>query len=65
MLPRLATWFVERGVDAVHVRNVGLRDATDQQIWQRSLAEKHIIITKDSDFALMSRSNPDKLVRVV
>jgi predicted nuclease of predicted toxin-antitoxin system len=57
--PKLTDWFAERGVDAVHVRNVGLRDATDHQIWQRSLAEQRII------FALMSRSNPNKLVRVV
>lgn len=63
--PKLSNWFVARGIDAVHVRNVGLRDATDHQIWQRSLVEKRIILTKDSDFALMSRSNPNKLVRVI
>ena len=49
----------------MHVRNVGLRDATDHQIWQRSLAEKRIILSEDSEFALVSRSNPNKLVRVI
>jgi predicted nuclease of predicted toxin-antitoxin system len=63
--PSLVTWFNERGFDAVHVREIGLRDSTDHQIWQRSLAEGRIIVTKDSDFAAMSRSNPNKLVRVV
>jgi len=30
----LACWFEERGFEAVHVRDLGMRDAPDRAIWR-------------------------------
>jgi predicted nuclease of predicted toxin-antitoxin system len=49
--PSLCDFFGARGHRATAVRDVGLRNAEDDQLWTR--AEKHdaIIVTKDEDFA--------------
>ena len=52
--PRLADWLRSRGHDAVAVRDIGLRDATDTAIWQRAEMDGAIIVTKDEDFAAMA-----------
>jgi predicted nuclease of predicted toxin-antitoxin system len=49
--PSLAATLCESGSDAVAVREVGLRDASDHDIWRYALREGLIIITKDEDFA--------------
>lgn len=35
---------------SVHVRDVGLKDATDIEIWEYAKADGFVIVTKDSDF---------------
>jgi predicted nuclease of predicted toxin-antitoxin system len=54
MPPRLAVWLRARGHDAVALREVGLRDAADPDIWQRATSRGEIIVTKDEDFAEMT-----------
>jgi len=49
--PNLALVLQEIGSDAVAVREVGLRDASDRDIWRYAIHEDLIIITKDEDFA--------------
>jgi predicted nuclease of predicted toxin-antitoxin system len=49
--PGLARWLIERGAEASHVREIGLRDAADSAIWSRAFAEGWIVVTKDEDFA--------------
>ena len=39
--------------EAVHVTDVGLRDASDQEIWKYATAEGFIVISKDEDFTSM------------
>ena len=55
--PGLAKMLCEQGADAVAVRDIGLRDASDSQIWQYALQNQAAIITKDEDFVERSLSS--------
>ena len=49
--PKLALWFEYRfGIKAVALRDIGLRDATDMNIFERAKAENAVIMSKDRDF---------------
>jgi predicted nuclease of predicted toxin-antitoxin system len=48
--PAVARWLREVGHDAQAVREVGLREAEDDDIWQHALATGAAILTKDEDF---------------
>ena len=50
--PALAEFLRARGHEASHVQDVGLRDKTDNEIWNHALSHGCIIVTKDEDFAL-------------
>lgn len=58
--PDLATWFEQTSaITAVAVRDVGLRDATDEAIFQAARDANVVILTKDSDFVrLLERRGP-------
>lgn len=49
--PALAVWLREKGHEAQAVREVGLREATDEAIWAHALQTAAVIVTKDEDFA--------------
>ena len=53
--PAVARWLRDAGHDAQAVREVGLRDAEDGDIWQHALATGAAIITKDEDFAIRAQ----------
>ena len=55
--PGLAVWLRDAlSIDAHAVRDLGLRDAEDLQIFDRARTESAIVLTKDRDFAdLVSR----------
>jgi len=44
--PGLAKMLCEQGANAVAVRDIGLRDASDSQIWQYALQNQAAIITQ-------------------
>jgi predicted nuclease of predicted toxin-antitoxin system len=49
--PTLASWLTETfGLEARALRDLGLRDAQDIEIFAAARAENVVIITKDSDF---------------
>ena len=48
--PAIARWLRDAGHDAQAVREVGLREAEDGDIWNHALATGAVIITKDEDF---------------
>ena len=50
LTPALAKMLVAQGYEAVHVRDLGMRDAEDTEIWNYALEHNGIIITKDGDF---------------
>lgn len=49
--PSLAGVLIAAGHRALHVRDVGLRDASDQRIWDYALRERAVVLSKDEDFA--------------
>jgi predicted nuclease of predicted toxin-antitoxin system len=50
--PEMAVWITERfAVEAVATRDIGLRDATDVEIFHAAKRADAVLITKDSDFS--------------
>jgi predicted nuclease of predicted toxin-antitoxin system len=48
--PRLVASLAAEYPDSVHVRNVGLRGAEDNRIWEYARAHEFAVVSKDSDF---------------
>jgi predicted nuclease of predicted toxin-antitoxin system len=48
--PSLAEALRQAGCQAVHVIDLGLLAATDQQIWDEAISRSAVLITKDRDF---------------
>lgn len=46
----LARWLAARGLDACHVSDVGLEEASDQCIWDYPVAQGRALVSKDEDF---------------
>ena len=54
MSPAIAVWISnEFAVEAVVVRDLGLRDSEDKDIFQAAKRENAVVMTKDSDFVLL------------
>ena len=52
----LAEWFRSKGVEATHVAELGMRYASDWQIWryaEQNAAKGCAIVTKDEDFVFL------------
>jgi len=62
--PGLARALREVGCDAHPVREIGLREANDSEIWNHAIQQEAAIITKDEDFAERCLYNRDQLVIV-
>jgi predicted nuclease of predicted toxin-antitoxin system len=58
--PGLAAWLrATFAVDAHAVRDLGLRDAADEETFQAARAANAVVMTKDADFAaLVERHGP-------
>jgi predicted nuclease of predicted toxin-antitoxin system len=58
--PAIATWITSTfGITALALRDIGLRDAEDHEIFEAAKAQGVIFITKDSDFVdLVDRLEP-------
>lgn len=53
--PQVAAWLSETfNVDAIAVRDLGLRDASDKTIFSNAAAANAVILTKDRDFVDMA-----------
>ena len=49
--PAIATWITMTfGITAIALRDLGLRDAEDPEIFEKAKAKDVILMTKDSDF---------------
>jgi len=48
--PRLPQLLADIYPESLHVRDVGLRDANDLDIWQYAKLRGYAIVSKDSDF---------------
>jgi predicted nuclease of predicted toxin-antitoxin system len=51
--PGVARLLTDAGHDAVHVRDYGLHDAEDLVILERAGSEERVIVSADSDFAML------------
>ena len=58
--PFLAPWLEQRfGIEAHAVRDIGLRDAKDRDIFRAAGAADAVVMTKDADFVeLLARLGP-------
>jgi predicted nuclease of predicted toxin-antitoxin system len=58
--PRLAQWIADQvAVEAVAVRELGLRDAGDMEIFRAACEADVVVLTKDADFPhLLSQHGP-------
>jgi predicted nuclease of predicted toxin-antitoxin system len=58
--PGIANWISKTlGIEAIALRDLGLRDAEDTEIFDAARAQKAIMMTKDSDFVdLVERLGP-------
>jgi predicted nuclease of predicted toxin-antitoxin system len=48
--PALADWLQQAGHQAIHVQDIGLREAEDAAIWDHAVQTGAAIVTKDEDF---------------
>lgn len=53
--PAVARWLCDAGHDARAVREVGLREAEDSDIWNYALKTGAVLITKDEDFPMRAQ----------
>ncbi|MEO6846905.1 MAG: DUF5615 family PIN-like protein, partial [Chthoniobacterales bacterium] len=62
--PLLAEELRKVGCDAVAVREIGLQQAKDSEIWNYALQNQAAIVTKDEDFAerCLHASNPPVVI---
>jgi predicted nuclease of predicted toxin-antitoxin system len=52
--PALASWIRDHfAVEAVSVRDLGLRNAKDSEIFRAGRAAEAVVMTKDSDFSIL------------
>ncbi|MDA3874297.1 MAG: DUF5615 family PIN-like protein [Kiritimatiellae bacterium] len=58
--PRLDRWIQEKlGLKLKRIRDIGLRDAEDEQIFDQARTKNTIVMTKDRDFVeLVNRRGP-------
>lgn len=49
--PAIVTWITSTfGIEAIALRDLGLRDAEDPEIFEAARAQNAVVMTKDSDF---------------
>jgi predicted nuclease of predicted toxin-antitoxin system len=64
LAPRLATGLADLYPGSVHLKECGLRGASDIEIWRYALKNGFAIVSKDSDFAHRSflLGSPPKVI---
>jgi predicted nuclease of predicted toxin-antitoxin system len=51
--PRIAALLRSAGHDTVHVRDIGLRDASDDRIIDFAITSERVVVSHDSDFGTL------------
>lgn len=51
--PTIADDLLDAGFDALHVGDIGMLSATDEEIFERAVREPLVVVTADSDFAML------------
>jgi predicted nuclease of predicted toxin-antitoxin system len=56
--PQLAQWIADTfGGECLHVRDLGLRNADDTEIFQKARDAGSVVMTKDEDFVRLAERN--------
>jgi predicted nuclease of predicted toxin-antitoxin system len=58
--PALARFLQTQGHTANHVRDLGLKAATDLTIWRHAVAKQMVVVSKDEDFFFLASSSDVK-----
>jgi len=53
LAPRIADGLREAGFDVIHVADLGLLTATDDEIFDRAASDGRCVVTADSDFGML------------
>jgi len=57
--PSLAEALRQAGCQAVHLIDIGMLAAVDEQIWDEAVSRSAVLVTKDRDFALRKAASND------
>lgn len=57
--PSRAEALRQAGFQAVHLVDLGLLAATDEQIWEEAISRSAVLVTKDRDFPLRRAASND------
>jgi predicted nuclease of predicted toxin-antitoxin system len=57
--PSLAEALRQAGCEAIHLVELGMLTATDEQIWDEAVSRLAVLVTKDRDFALRRAASND------
>ncbi len=63
--PGLSAALVEAGHDAIHVRDLGLGEADDEEIMRRAVLEDRTVISADTDFGTLLAFRQSRLPSVI
>ena len=56
--PALKVFFAERGIEAIHVSEVGMQSQTDRAVWTFAKSNNMQIVSKDEDFLFLAAQDP-------
>jgi len=64
LAPRLVALLKDLYPDSLHVREVGLQAAADEEIWDAARKEGCVVVSKDADFRQKAflRGHPPKVI---
>jgi predicted nuclease of predicted toxin-antitoxin system len=57
--PSLAAALRQSGCQAIHLIDLGMLAATDQQVWDEAMSRSAVLVTKDRDFPLRKAASND------
>lgn len=54
----LARHLSSKGIECRHVRDCGLGEASDREIWRHAVENDEVVVSKDEDFVYLATTSP-------